>query len=452
MVNLSSYIPISVKNLLKYFEKQKYFPIPYRIRKFDREFYKFFNILIKNEKKTYEEIRNYQFFKFKTQVINAYKFSEFYKNKFDDFGFNPKNLKDFNDIKEIPTLSKEEVRKNSKLMVLNNFHGKLYFGYTSGTTGKPLKLYFDKKAESREWASICYQWARIGYSPTDGRVEFRGFIENDIDYLYFPNNSILRINIVKMSEKNINLIIKKIKSTGYQFFHGYPSAIYKFAKILENTNIKINPKGIMLASEVLYDWQMEAIDQIFPNSKKIAHYGQAEKVALGAWNKRREYFFIPSYGLFEFDEKTNEIIATGFINEIMPFIRYKLTDTIQEYQETPKKFEKTLFPVVKTIEGRQEDYIYNIKGELIPPAIVTFPFKKLNQIKACKIIQHSLKEFELLIEADKNNLTIKEANKITSDLKKIFGSNINLITNIIDKIPVDRSGKFRWIENKIKKK
>jgi len=425
--------------------------IPFRIRKLDKEFMRFLVLLKENEKKTYEEIRHYQFQKLKEQVEKAYHHTKFYKKKYQDHGFNPEDLNDWSDIIQIPTLTRDELRKNSKGMILNTYKGKIYHGFTSGTTDHPVELFFDKKANSREWASICYQWARVGFAPTDGRVEFRGFIEENVNYIFIPDYRVLRINIIKMSENNIESIIKKIKSKGYQFLHGYPSAIYKFAKILKKKKIIINPKAILLASEVLYDWQMDLIDEVFPNSKKIIHYGQAEKVALGAWDGDKKYHFIPSYGLLEIDKNNNEMIATSFINEIMPIIRYRLTDSIEGIQEKPSATEKTLFPIIDKIHGRIEDYTYNTNGDLIPPAIVTFPFKKLKQVSACKIIQHTLNDFEIIFEAIENENTKKEVNYVVNNLKKIFGVNANMTIRYVEKIPVNKSGKFRWIECNINK-
>ncbi len=424
--------------------------IPFRIRKLNKEFRSFSSLLKENETKSYEEIRKYQFMMLKKQVDIAYYHTDFYKKKYDDFGFHPKDLKNLSDLQEIPILTKDELRKNSKFMVVNNYKGKIYYGYSSGTTGKPLKFALNKRIDSREWASGCYQWERVGYKPTDGRVEFRGFIEKDVDFIYFPDHRVLRINIIKMSERNIDSIVKKIKRKRYLFYHGYPSALFKFAKILEKKHIQLNPKGILLASEVLYDWQMETIDKVFPNSKKIIHYGQAEKIALGAWDNNRKYYFIPSYGLVETDEINNEIIATGFINDIMPIIRHTMTDTVQGFQEKPLSSGKTLFPIIDTIHGRIEDYTYNLKNEMIPPAVVTFPFKKLKFIKACQIIQNSISELELIIETDERESAIIEANNIVNDLKKIYGEEALFKIHFVDEIPVDPSGKFRWIKCNIK--
>lgn len=314
----------------------------------------------------------------------AYYYTSFYKEKYDKAKFHPEDLNSLDDISKIPLLAKDEVRHHSKDMVDKRVDiNSLYKGYTSGTTGKALELYHDKKTTAREWASICYQWARVGYKAGDGRIELRGFIEDDRD---LPDERVLRINIIKMSNKNIDIIIKKIKQINFKFIHGYPSSIYKFAKIIEANKIVYNPKAIMMASEVLYNWQMEVIDEVF-NCDKIIHYAQAEKVALGAWTNERNYSFIPSYGILEYDKNSKELIATGFLNEVMPLIRYQLTDTVDNFSDNPIKKTNILYPVINDIGGREEDYTYDEQKNLIPPAVVTFPFKQLKFINAAKVIQ-----------------------------------------------------------------
>lgn len=414
-----------------------------------KEFYNFLNLLKENESKSYEEVLNYQFKKLKQLVNNAYSKSVFYKKKYDKFGFHPLDLKDIDDIISIPPITRYELKKNINEIIIKENSRRLYEGYTSGTTGNPLKVVNDDISNSREWASICYQWERVGYKPSDGRVEFRGFIKKNVNFIHFKRRKILRINIVKMNGKNINSILKKIENINYKFFHGYPSAIFKFAKILEKSGRKVAPKAILLASEVLYDWQLETIDKIFPEANKICHYGQAERVALGAWDEERKYKIIPTYGILEMDKSNKELIATGFINEVMPIIRYRLTDSIEGVKMVPQRNDKTLYPIIDKIHGRIEDFTYNTRGDMIPPAVVTFPFKKLKEIHACKIIQKSIGELDLLIESKKNTKSIKELKILINDLKMIYGNDTKFNIDFVDKISVDKSGKFRWIESRI---
>ncbi len=433
--------------------RKLYSVIPYEKRKLDKEYYEFATLLEDNEKKTVEEIKHYQFEKLK-QIMNiAYNHTDFYNEKYKKANFHPDDLKSLDDLHKIPLLTKDEVRQNAQQMVDKRVGiNSLLKGTTSGTTGKALELFYDKKTNSREWASICYQWKRVKYEVADGRIELRGFIQDDRDFIYLPDEKVLRVNIIKMSSSNIDKIINKINQIGYEFIHGYPSAIFKFAKIIESEKKKYTPKAIMMASEVLYDWQVEVIDNIFDCSK-IIHYGQAEKVALAAWTDERKYSFIPTYGILESDEDTKELVATGFINEVMPLIRYSLTDTVENFEKKPIKDSQTLFPVIKNIEGREEDYTYDENNNLIPPAVVTFPFKQLKYIDAAKIVQYGINNFELILETQvvQNDEKLqKEIEKMIIDFQKLYGKKGQFKINLTKKIPLGANGKFRWIECKIK--
>lgn len=428
--------------------------IPYQYRKLDKTFWDYYNFLFELEKKSIDEVQAYQFTQFKKIVENAYQHSSFYRRKYDAVGFHPRDLKNREDIKKIPLLTKEEVRNFPDEMLLSNVSKKsLHLAVTSGTTGKALKLYHDQKIESKEWASICYQWSRVGYRPGDARIELRSIVDNNLDYVYFPDEKVFRVNILKMSEENIHKIVGKIKSLNYGYIHGYPSAVLKFANLIKKNEIDFSPKAVMMASEVIYDWQVEVVDEIFKCSK-IAHYGLAEKTALGAWDKDRKYYFMPSYGLLEYDEVNNELIGTSLINEVMPFIRYKMTDSVEGFQPTNTHSNKSLFPVIKVIKGREEDVTYNETGGSVPPAVVTFPFKKLVYVESAKIIQNAIGKFDLVFETKQQTISPQlqeEVGKIIKDLKFIYGNSTDFNVIYIDTIPVDKSGKFRWIECRIKK-
>lgn len=425
--------------------------IPYEYRKLGSEFWRFYNFLSESEESSLENVQNYQLEKLKKIVEQAYSHSEFYKKKFDLYGFHPDQLKSLDDLSKIPTLTRDEVRQFSSDMVLKTYDKKnLFMRPTSGTTGKALTLFHDKYAEAREWASICYQWKRIGYAPGDGRVEFRGFIDREVDYIYMPDERVLRINLAKLSEENIENVLRKIKKVNYQFCHGYPSGILKFARVLKKAKINFNPRAVMMASEVLYDWQLKEISDVF-SCPKFIHYGMAEKVALGAWDQDEKYHFIPAYGVVEYDQSNNELIGTSLINEAMPLIRYRLTDEIVGFSAKPSG-KKILYPVIDKINGRDADMTYNSSGTLVPPAAVTFPFNYLKYIDSAKIVQFAIGKVELICEtkySESFQPLQDEIDKVLVNLKKLYGEETEFKVTLTKKIPLSASGKYRWIECRI---
>ncbi len=438
-----NFVGRSLRNLLSWY--------PYEKWKLGNAFFQFYALLFKHEKLSIEEARNYQLKELQRVVNQAYNNTVFYKKKYNTAGFHPSQLKHLTDLKLIPILTRDEVRDNGKNMVDRTFKGKLYKSVTSGTTAKPLTIYRDKETAQKEYAAICYQWARIGYQPGDGRVEFRGILDKSTTFIHLKHERVLRINIIEMAIDNVDLIIDAIRKSGYHYIHGYPGSIYKFFKLIKEKHgvfpedIKIN--AFLLASENIFDWQIDLMREMIPAVKVICHYGQAEKVALGAWDNDENYHFIPSYSLTEINE--NKIIGTSFISDVMPLIRYEVNDTM-ELKSTEPIGAKSLFPVVESISGRMEDITYTTEGKSVPPALVTFPFKNLKLVESCKIIQNTKTAFDVVVQSSSDEIKLQgEINELEEKLKVIYGESATFNFSITTKIPLTKNGKFKWVECKI---
>ena len=94
--------------------------IPIKFR-FDKEFFTFLELLHKNESKSYEEIKDYQFKRLKNLILNAYQYSTFYQRKYNEAGFSPNSFKSLDQLSEIPVITREDVRDNYLSMVLSNY-------------------------------------------------------------------------------------------------------------------------------------------------------------------------------------------------------------------------------------------------------------------------------------------------------------------------------------------
>lgn len=58
----------------------------------------------------------------------------------------------------------------------------------------------------------------------------------------------------------------------------------------------------------------------------------------------REYHLVPQYGVAEINDKTSEIIGTGFLNVAVPFIRYRTTDVAIGVKYTKCKCDRYYLP------------------------------------------------------------------------------------------------------------
>jgi len=448
-------LPYPIKQGAKYI----YGAIPPRYR-YGKVFWDTYNFLQESQWWSKEKLEEYQMRQLEKLLKHAYKNVPYYRRVFDERGLKPKDIKDFDDLKKLPYLTKDTFRdnfNNKKIIAKNIKLSRLPMSHTSGTTGKPLQFYVNKDTEAKEWAFICHQWSRVGYKPGDKRIELRGAINKKKPIFYGKLGNILRFSPIIENKEKAKLYLRKMEEFGSEFLHGYPGAIASFALLIKQYKLNINfkLKAILFASEIIYEWERKIVEEVF-GCRIFSHYGCAEKVILAAeCEKTQIYHCIPQYGITEFEPQTKEIIATGFLNTVNPFIKYKMTDVaLNPRFESCEKCKRNYYPIFDGVEGRLEDFIVTPKGALIAPAIITHPFKDLKTIKNTQIIQKTLKKIILRIVPleDINKVLLNEEILFLSqELKKIIGEKINIISEVVNEIELFPSGKFKWIISEVSK-
>ncbi|SDD80338.1 phenylacetate--CoA ligase family protein [Sporomusa acidovorans] len=401
-----------------------------------------------NETQYYEPqyIQELQFELLKNTLKHAYLNSKFYRNLYDKYGVKISQIQSFEDFRsQIPIVDKSLLKNAGGLTIKVP---DMYKITTSGTSGAPFQFYGDRESREKELAAIYHQWSRANFTPDFYRIEMRGFqIEPIAEY---PDLNLTRFSIVNMND-NMEQMVNYINEKEIAYFHGYPSAIAKFAKLLNESSLKlISPiKGVLLASENMYEWQIKEIEDYLNPEKIIAHYGNSEQVALGAWcETNRSYHFLPLYGYVE-KGLNNELIGTGFLNKTTPFIRYRMNDLVLDWtEEVCPQCGRGYTPVIKQIGGRLEDYLIDEKSELIPPAVVTFPFKNLNVMKEVQVFQiinkNIILRYTIQNSYDREKLKI-DKNQLTIGFKTMLGESIDIFFEEVVEITLTDACKFKWI-------
>jgi phenylacetate-coenzyme A ligase PaaK-like adenylate-forming protein len=204
---------------------------------------------------------------------------------------------------------------------------------------------------------------------------------------------------------------------------------------------------------MVQEWQLELIRQVFPESRIFAHYGVAEGVMLGGWWEEVEkYHFMPIYGVVERNPENGALIGSSLIHDALMLIRYQTSDVVSWLSSPAANGPAHLFPVAEALEGRLEDYTYNVRGEAISPALVTFPFKDLTTITGCKIIQWEERRIEILVETGRSRSEIApEMDVAINGLRVLYGDEMQFDITIVERFEVSRSGKFKWIDCRIQR-
>ncbi len=290
-----------------------------------------------------DQARAYQLERVRHIVTLAYERSHFYKRIYDSISFCPGDLKCLSDVEKLPTIDKSTVVDNLSEMSTRSTDGRdVDYVATGGTSGRPLRFYIDVSRSATEYAYLTCSWLRAGYRLGMPMAVLRGrVVKRDIKGLCHEYDPILRHHYYSnfhMTEANMEKYLNHIAHLGPCTLHAYPSSAFVLAKYLQATNrISLqNVSSVLLESENVYEDQIDVIESAF-GSRSFSSYGHSEKCVLAAQCEySRDYHVWPTYGYFELlDEygqpvtepgKRGEIVGTGFMNTVMPFIRYRTGD------------------------------------------------------------------------------------------------------------------------------
>ena len=398
---------------------------------------------------TYDRTKEYQFNELKRVLINAQKYVPYYGKLFSDYGFNP-NINSFNDIKKLPYLTKDIINDNFEDMVSTNFNGKKYLFKTSGSTGKRLQFYGEDSMYKKEAAYISHSFKSHGSNLyNDWSVWIRRHSPKDNNDLMVKDYELKRIYLsaFHLNDQTIYDYVKIINKSKIKTIVTYPSTAYWLSCLLEKNNLKLDSvTSIHGASEKCLPIWSDKIKSVFGFDFKM-HYGQVEKVSFAYQSSVSNYYHESlTYSFTEYDEN-NTIIGTSFMNDVMPFIRYKTNDVVELMESPLYDYSSPL--IIKGIDGRVDDMIMSESNSKIPS--VNF-YTVMSKIKEIRMFQFRQK----LDKSTKLSIVIEDGfnEKIFNDLKKQIHQrigNIPLVIEIVDEIHRDPiTGKIRCVITDIK--
>ncbi|WP_340103271.1 hypothetical protein [Rhodohalobacter sp. 8-1] len=287
------------------------------------------------------------------------------------------NLNSLN-IEDWPILEKSTVRDNAEKLLTRN---KLFTisASTSGSTGIPIKLYRSLSSISYEQATIDYIVNKAGGDFKRSNVGiFRGDdikSPDDTDPPFWKqiSSSKVAFSSTHLSPETIDHYYSFIKESDINLLIGYPSALEELLRNIFDVGNLPKVKAVITSSEVLDNSTRRFFKKVCPNSVVIDYYGLAERMVFAYSFDGENYFFLPTYAYVEFlfnssDEQYDyyEIVGTSFINDAMPFIRFKTGDLMKVPRDTTReKLEDIRLGLepFQGIVGRTIDYLITSEGE-----------------------------------------------------------------------------------------
>jgi phenylacetate-CoA ligase len=397
----------------------------------------------------------------KTVINEAIEKVPYYRELFQRCGLAAKDIQTAEDIKKIPLLDKHLLRSDPHRFINGKYNASnLLCIHTTGTTGTPLKIFCNKDIRQLNYAYYDRFLSQSGINFKGKRATLGGRIIVHQEqrnspfwrYSYFQKN--LLFSSYHLTDKNIPAYIDQLNKFSPDFIDAYPSSLYSIAKYAKGHNIDLKgvTKSITTSAETLFPEQREVLESVF-GVPVYDQYGAAEMCVFVGQCKEGSYHIHTDYGLLEFlrEDGTNadpgeeaELVCTGFINSLMPLIRYRIGD--RGVLSDKSCIFGSAFPVMERIIGRMDDIIVTPDGRRIgrlSPVVKGFPVKEVQYIQKIR------ESVEVHIVKDKG-YTSETEKKVIQELRKRLGDAISIQLNYVSLIPLGKGGKLKSIISSVR--
>ncbi|HET6317219.1 MAG TPA: AMP-binding protein, partial [Chloroflexota bacterium] len=381
----------------------------------------------------------------------------YYRALFKQLGFDPSTVASLRDLQALPLLTKADIRSHLDALKADG-HAKLSRYNTGGSSGQPLIFYIGKDRTNHDvgakWRVTRWWGVDIG----DPEMVIWGSpIElGTQDRLRRLRDRVLRSVLLpafEMSEAKLDGFVAEIRRCKPRMLFGYPSALTHIARHAEKRGVALNDLGIKVAfvtSERLYDEQRATISRAFGCPVANGYGGRdagfiAHECPSGGMHVMAEDIIVELVdgdGHPVPDGHAGEIVVTHMATADFPFVRYRTGD-IAVAQTGTCKCGRGL-PMLREIQGRTTDFVVAADGTVMHGLALIYVLREQTGIESFKVIQETRLLTRVEVVADPT-FDAQAIPRIVAAFRKRLGAEVDVQVHVVDQIPAESSGKYRYI-------
>ncbi len=301
-----------------------------------------------------DELQNIQFEKFKAQTHLVYN-NSFIKHRFADKGLVPGDIKNWEDIKEVPFMSKADLRDNyPNGLVSGNWQDVVRVHMTSGTTGVPTPMMYSKNDLDVWTACMARNFTAGGLKKDDIIQQSHGYGLFTGGFGFHYGMEAVGAKIIPTGAGGTERQLRLMREWGTTVFTGTPSYAVYIAEFAAEKGIDpVNDLKLRLGFHGGEPCSDELRERINERLGYNAHgggmrrcYGLTEMggpIAMDCEYERGIHLWADHYLVEVLDPETmepagkdqpGELVISNLSFEVMPLLRYRTGDhVIVNYEE-----------------------------------------------------------------------------------------------------------------------
>ncbi|MEK6934546.1 MAG: hypothetical protein AABW46_01580 [Nanoarchaeota archaeon] len=410
-----------------------------------------------------DEIKHQQLERIKQLVVIAYKHVPFYHELYSNAGFEPSDLKSWEDFYRLPIVSKEGLLEAGLDNTTNVSFPKddLYLTRSSGSTGKVLRIAVNEEAILVD----TLQGIRQFWLQSEGHYSQNHLLTHVYTVPWWfssvrGKHETAFISSLVEPEKIVE-ILRNLKTHVLSCYpsnleslltvsHELSNRLY-LAVVHSEMSSKEQRKNFSktLGVPVLDEYSSEELTRIALELPKGAYHVNEDAVVLDILNEKDLRHVQPG--------ETGIAVGTNLLNEAMPFIRYRQGD----YIRLPKKEQHSdvKWMQIESIEGRLNDSFVRQDGTKVPAgtlldASYRWMFDSGIQPYSFEVIQTAYDNVTVNLYSktrfDRTQLALLE-DKVKIHLGFLLGRECAIDINVIRDVPHILGRKHRPIRREFKK-
>ncbi|MCX7928535.1 MAG: hypothetical protein N2558_02520 [Patescibacteria group bacterium] len=408
-----------------------------------------------------EVIERQQFEKIRELVTLAYYKIPVYRKKYQEVGFEPRDLKDWGDYHFLPVITKDELIDAFPNLCVNPDYmiEDLFPTRSSGSSGKTLRIYVDPQAIIADTLQGIRQfWLQSGgvYNKYQ-RVAHVYTVPWWVDSLGNGEyQSIFISSLIKPEE-----IAKILEEVSPDILSLYPSNLQSLVPYLRESVKRELIKLVVTHSEMSSKEERRIMSNQLGGIPVLDEYSSEELTRIALECPCGHYHIcedtvridvVDPKSFLPIQKGTGLVVGTNLLNRAMPFIKYIQGDYIT--LDEPKECYITWRQIDK-IEGRQNDAFLRQDGSIVPAGtMLDITYRWMFDIGV------NIQEFELAQTSPVEfRITVKEPTFFSDPerrehsfqhlkhlLETVFSGGINITFNVVDSFPLTTQRKRRPIK------
>ncbi len=360
------------------------------------------------------------------------------------------------DLNEFPIVNKIDYQEKWQDFVSSEYteDPKCHLECTSGSTGTPLEILYDRRKSRRRNAASIFLNTLADYRIGDKQMFLRvwvnrvqkGFIERTM-------MNLIPVNTANMDREHMQAICDMIARKRVKSIVGYASSLATLSAFIDERQIDCSAfrvKSITPISEAMPPEVRKQLKRQFDCTVSSV-YGAEEFGTIGVQMKGEDPYYMDTSGVYlevlKMEEDTpaadgelGRLVITDLYNYAFPLIRYENGDVV--VRKTEKIQGGGYRQFFTRIYGRRSDLLYDTEGEPVSPFLITNKMWGIKNISQWKFIQTGEKSYRFVINGEQADEAY-----IRSLISEELGKDAEISFSYVDEIPVLSSGKRKYIEN-----